>query len=281
MKLARFKHQNQDRWGLIQGDTAIALDGVWPSLDAGLSQGWQALRDATGRPEAVAVPISDLKWLPPVEAHSKILCVGLNYGRHVSETGKAKTSFPSLFLRHRDSFVGHESAIVKPACSEQFDFEGELVVVIGREGRHIDQAQAMEYVAGYTCMGENSVRDFQKHTAQVTAGKNFDQSGSLGPWITAASGIPDPSALQLRTRLNGQTMQDASLSELIFPIPELIAYISTFCVLRPGDLIATGTPEGIGFRREPPVFMKADDVLEIDIAGLGTLRTPVINEAGH
>lgn len=281
MKVARFTHHARPRWGLIEGDKAIALDSCWPSMAQGLAQGWPALQEAARQPGADALPLDHLEWLAPAEAHSKILCVGLNYGRHVQETGRDQAAFPSLFLRHLDSFVGHQSSIVKPACSGQFDFEGELVVVIGREGRHIDREEALEYVAGYTCMGENSVRDFQKHTAQVTAGKNFDRSGSLGPWITAASAIPDPSLLRLSTRLNGNVMQDAALSELIFPIPDLIAYISTFCVLRPGDLIATGTPEGIGLRRTPPLFMKAGDILEIDIPGVGLLRTPVIDEPAN
>lgn len=278
MKLARFNYRNQSSWGVINGNRATRLDTVWPSLAEGLSQGWEALQAAALQHEASAISCDDIEWLPPAEAQSKIFCVGLNYGRHVQETGRTQASHPSLFLRHLDSFVGHNNHIVKPASSEQFDFEGELVVVIGREGRHIRPADALAHVAGYTCMGENSVRDFQKHTAQVTAGKNFDRSGSLGPWITPASEVPDPSALHLTTRLNGATVQDAPLSDLIFPIPELIAYISSFSVLRPGDLIATGTPEGIGSRRTPPLFMKAGDTLEVDVPGVGVLRTPVINE---
>lgn len=279
MHIARFAHEGRQHWGMTDGQHAYSLNHEWSSLDQGLAQGWDALVQAAGKPGCLAFPVSEVQWLPPVEAHSKILCVGLNYGRHVQETGRASAAHPSLFFRHLDSFVGHEQAIVKPAHSEQFDYEGELVVVIGREGRHISAADALDFVAGYTCMGENSVRDFQKHTAQVTAGKNFFRSGSLGPWITSAAGIPDPSALHLTTRLNGQTVQDTSLSDLIFPIPELIAYISTFCVLRPGDIIATGTPEGIGSKRVPPLFMKSGDVLEISVSGVGELRTPVINEA--
>lgn len=278
MKIIRFLHQGQTRWGIIHEEQVVALDNHWSTLSEGLSRGGDALFGAASVLSSARIPLDEVQLLPPVEQSSKILCVGLNYGKHVRETGNARAEHPSLFLRHLDSFVGHGQGIVKPLHSDQFDYEGELVVVIGRKGRHIPVEKALNYVAGYTCMGENSVRDFQKHTAQVTAGKNFFQSGSLGPWIIPSTEIVDPSALHLTTRLNGQVVQDASLSELIFSIPELIAYISTFCVLYPGDLIATGTPEGIGFRRTPPLFMKTGDTLEIEVSGVGVLRTPVINE---
>lgn len=277
MRLARYTYQGHEHWGIVRHNHVHALDGLWPTLSEGLRCGWSTM-DQAADDSSLVVPLTDVQWLPPADAHSKIFCVGLNYGKHVQETGKAQVPYPSLFLRHLDSFVGHDDAIQKPACSEQFDFEGELVVVIGREGRHVPADQAMSYVAGYTCMAENSVRDFQKHTAQVTAGKNFDRSGALGPWITAAADVPEPSQLELTTRLNGCVVQDASVSELIFPIPQLIAYISTFCTLKPGDLIATGTPEGIGFRRSPPLFMSPGDVLEVVVSGVATLRTPVIQE---
>jgi 2-keto-4-pentenoate hydratase/2-oxohepta-3-ene-1,7-dioic acid hydratase in catechol pathway len=276
MHIARFLHEGRTHWGLTDGKQAFSLNKHWPSLTEGIAQGMPALLKALSSSSCTGIPVEEITWLPPVEAQSKILCVGLNYGRHLQETGRAAAAHPSLFLRHIDSFVGNEQNIIKPLHSDQFDYEGELVVVIGKEGRHIPADQAMNYVAGYTCMGENSVRDFQKHTAQVTAGKNFACSGSLGPWISQISDAPE--ALQLTTRLNGQVVQDASLSDLIFPIPELIAYISTFCVLRPGDLIATGSPDGIGSKRTPPLFMKGGDVLEISVPGIGVLRTPVVNE---
>lgn len=278
MHIIRYLHNDQIRWGVLHETQVIALDDKWPTIGHGLAAGWSALHLAATKSSSLGVPMDSIRWLPPVEAQSKILCVGLNYGRHVAEAGRAKAPYPSLFLRHIESFVGHEEAIVKPAHSEQFDYEGELVVVIGRRGRHIPVESALEYIAGYTCMGENSVRDFQKHTTQVTAGKNFDRSGSLGPWIVPASEIRDPSTLFLTTRINGRIVQESSLSDLIFSIPELIAYISTFCVLRPGDLIATGTPEGVGSKRTPPLFMKQGDTLEIAVSDVGVLRTPVINE---
>ncbi|HRL20554.1 fumarylacetoacetate hydrolase family protein [Alcaligenes sp. SDU_A2] len=278
MKLARFSHRETIRWGLVNQDSIIALDTLWPTLAQGLAQTPTELRAAAEQNRQHALHANEVQWLPPAEPCSKILCVGLNYGRHALEGGRDLPSHPSLFLRHLDSFVGHEQNIIRPACSTQFDFEGELAVVIGQGGRHIPADKAMGHVAGYTCMGENSVRDFQKHTAQVTAGKNFDRSGSLGPWIVTADQAGAPEAMTLQTRLNGAVMQSAPVSDLIFSIPTLIAYISTFTTLRAGDIIATGTPEGIGLRRSPPLFMKAGDVLEIDISGLGVLRSTVADE---
>lgn len=279
MKLVRFSHRDSTRWGALAQDHVVPLDTVWPTLAQGLEQTPAALQQAADQNSLHALHANEVQWLPPAEPCSKILCVGLNYGRHVLEGGRDLPAHPSLFLRHLDSFVGHEQDIIRPACSTQFDFEGELAVVIGRGGRHIAAETAMEHVAGYTCMGENSVRDFQKHTAQVTAGKNFDRSGSLGPWIVTADEADAPEAMTLQTRLNGAVMQSAPVSDLIFSVPTLIAYISTFTTLRAGDVIATGTPEGIGLRRTPPLFMKAGDVLEIDISGLGVLRSTVADEA--
>lgn len=278
MQIARFKVQDTTHWGAVQGDHIVVLDGWCASLPAAIAQGWQAIRQQAGSSDHPRVAVADVHWLPPAQLDSKILCVGLNYGRHVAETGRAQASHPSLFFRHLDSFVGHQQNIVKPASSDQFDFEGELVVVIGREGRHIPEADAMAYVAGYTCMGENSVRDFQKHTAQVTAGKNFDQSGSLGPWVVPHDIVASPSELTVTTRLNDQQVQHGSLADLIFSVPRLVAYASSFTTLRPGDMIATGTPEGIGSKRTPPLFMKPGDTLEIEVPGIGVLRTPVVAE---
>ncbi|MGB6103861.1 MAG: fumarylacetoacetate hydrolase family protein [Pusillimonas sp.] len=279
MYIARFACKGQQHWGAVQGEEVVLLDPWCASMAHGIAQGWDALRAQAGCTRHPRVPLGEVQWLPPVEQQSKILCVGLNYGKHVAETGREQGGYPSLFLRHLDSFVGHEQNIIKPGCSDKFDFEGEVVVVMGREGRHISESDAMDYVAGYTCMAENSVRDFQKHTAQVTAGKNFDQSGALGPWIASCDQVGTVSDLALTTRLNGATVQHAVLADLIFSIPRLIAYISTFTTLRPGDLIATGTPEGIGSKRTPPLFMKAGDLLEVEVAGVGTLRTPVAQES--
>jgi 2-keto-4-pentenoate hydratase/2-oxohepta-3-ene-1,7-dioic acid hydratase in catechol pathway len=222
--------------------------------------------------------LAGLRLLPPVPAPRKILCVGLNYGRHVAEAGRELPAHPSMFARFADSFVGHEAPVWKPRLSDKFDYEGELAVVIGRAGRHIAARDALSHVAGYTCMAENSVRDFQKHNAQVTPGKNFERSGAIGPWLVTADEVGDPARLQVITRLNGTVMQQGDVSDLIFPIPELIAYISAFTPLSPGDVIATGTPEGVGSSRKPPRFLAVGDTLEVEIPGIGTLVNTVADE---
>jgi len=277
MKLLSFLYNGQPGWGAQQGDEVAVLTQHWPDLAAALQAGPQDIAQAL-RGDAPRLPLADLQYLPPIVAPGKILCVGLNYGRHVAETGRELPAHPSLFVRFPDSLVGHQADVWRPMASGKFDFEGELAVVIGKAGRRIPAARALEHVAGYTCMAENSVRDFQKHSAQVTPGKNFARSGALGPWLATADEIPDPTVLRVVTRLNGEVMQDGQVDDLIFPIPELIAYISTFTPLAPGDVIATGTPEGVGARRTPPLFMAAGDVLEVDIPGVGRLVNPVADE---
>jgi len=281
MKLLSFLHDGQPGWGAQQGDEVAVLTPHWPDLAAALQAGPQAIARAL-QGNAARLPLHGLQYLPPIVAPRKILCVGLNYGRHVAETGRELPAHPSLFVRFADTLVGHQAPVWRPAASDKFDFEGELAVVIGKAGRRIPAARALDHVAGYTCMAENSVRDFQKHSAQVTPGKNFLRSGALGPWLATADDVPDPASLRLTTRLNGEVMQEGRLDDLIFPVAELIAYISTFTPLSPGDIIATGTPEGVGARRTPPRFMAAGDVLEVDIPGVGRLVNPVADEpAAH
>lgn len=278
MKLASVRHPSAGLvWGLIEQDALIPLSAIWADIKAALAAGPRAIGDAAAA-QADRLALDECKWLPPVPQPGKILCVGLNYKNHAAEAQRELPQHPSLFPRFADSFVGHGAAVTRPWVSEKFDFEGELAVVIGRSGRHIARERALEHVAGYTCLAENSVRDFQKHNAQVTPGKNFAGSGAMGPWLVTADEIPDPATLSLCTYLNGERMQDGRLAGLIFSIPELIAYISTFTPLAPGDVIATGTPEGVGSARKPPLFMRAGDVLEVDIPGIGRLRNPVADE---
>ena len=277
MQIGRLLYQETPQWcRILDGRPTLLKD--WHRLMArGIEQGWDALRNLDG-PAPVDLHEPEIHWLPPVTPTAKIFCVGVNYGRHLAESGRTATAHPSLFLRHYDSFVGHRQSIVKPSNSSQFDFEGELAVVIGRSARHVHASDAMAYVAGYTCMAENSLRDFQKHTTQVTAGKNFEHSGGIGPWIVPRDIVASPGELNLTTRLNGQVVQQARVAELIFPIPQLIAYISSFTTLHPGDLIATGTPEGVGFKRQPPLFMKEGDHLEVEVDQVGALSTRVSEE---
>lgn len=208
----------------------------------------------------------------------KILCVGVNYRPHIEEMGREVPDYPVVFIRFSSSLVGPDEPVIRPRVSEQFDFEGELAVVIGKTARHVQRAHALEHVAGYCCFLDGSVRDWQRHTGQFTAGKNFDRSGAIGPMVPVAE-IPDPAALQLTTRVNGELMQQGRVSDLVFDIPSLIEYCSTFTELRSGDIIATGTPGGVGAARRPPVWLRDGDLVEVEIPGIGVLRNPVRDES--
>ncbi len=223
-------------------------------------------------------PLDRITFLPVIPDPGKIICVGLNYRDHVVETGRTVTEKPALFARFACSQVGHLRPIVKPKVSDDFDYEGELALVIGKQGRHIPADRALGHVAGYSCYNEGSVRDWQRHTSQFLSGKTFADSGSFGPWLVTADEIPDPSKLSLQTRLNGTVVQDTTTDLLITAIPELIAYISTICPLDPGDVIVTGTPGGVGARRTPPLWMRPGDIVEVEIFGIGILRNTVIAE---
>lgn len=236
-----------------------------------------ALRTAAADAETFAIDAVTL--LPPVPNPDKILCIGLNYMTHIRETGRDAPKQPSIFTRYPSSVVGHGVPLVRPTASDWFDFEGELAVVIGKPGRAIPAERAMEHVAGYSCFNDGSVRDFQRHTTQFWAGKNFDRSGSMGPWLVTADELGDPAAQSMTTRLNGEVMQSTPISDLAFDIPALIAYISTVTELLPGDVIATGTPSGVGLFREPKVFMKPGDRIEVEITGIGTLANDIVAES--
>ncbi|NCF13859.1 MAG: 5-carboxymethyl-2-hydroxymuconate isomerase [Gammaproteobacteria bacterium] len=212
------------------------------------------------------------------DSTAKILCVGVNYRPHIEEMGREIPDYPVVFTRFASSLVGPDEAVIRPQASEQFDFEGELAFVIGRKARHVPRDNAFDYVAGYCCFLDGSVRDWQRHTGQFTAGKNFDRSGAIGPMVTAAN-VPDPKALELTTRVNGEVMQQGSVADLVFDIPTLIEYCSTFTELQPGDIIATGTPGGVGAARTPPVWLRDGDLVEVDISGIGVLRNPVQDES--
>lgn len=231
---------------------------------------------ASAHGEAVAA--DSVVMLPPITDPDKILAVGFNYRGHLTETGTPLPEYPSLFVRFPSSQVGHDQPVIAPAISSELDYEGELAVIIGRPAWRVSAAEAMDCVAGYSCFAENSVRDFQAHARQVTAGKNFLSSGAIGPWLTTADEVGDPSALTLTTRLNGQVVQHDKLTSLVFSVAELIVYISQFTRLLPGDIIATGTPDGVGFLRKPPIWLVPGDTMEIDIPGVGLLRNTVVAE---
>lgn len=225
------------------------------------------------------VAVDELRWLPPVPMPRRILCIGVNYATHRAESDRsAEGEQPVVFTRFASSFVGHGEPIERPPVSDQFDFEGELAVVIGRRARYLSPNDALSAVAGWTCCMDGTLRDFQRHTSQFTPGKNFERSGGIGPWIVTADELPDAADLQLTTTVSGEVMQSASTRDLIHDVADLIAYCSTFTTLEPGDVIATGTPGGVGYARTPPRFLVPDDVVEVTIEHVGTLRNVVIDE---
>ena len=220
--------------------------------------------------------LDEVRFLPTIpNPAAKILCIGINYRPHMIEMGKEPPSHPVVFVRFVNSLVGHGEPLIRPAASERFDFEGELAVIIGKRARQVSRDHALDYVAGYSCFNDGSVRDFQRHSGQFTPGKNFVASGAFGPWMTTRDEIPDPAALQLTTRLNGEIVQQESTGELLFGIAELIEYITIWTELMPGDVIATGTPGGVGAGRTPPLWMKPGDAVEVEISGIGSLRNDV------
>jgi 2-keto-4-pentenoate hydratase/2-oxohepta-3-ene-1,7-dioic acid hydratase in catechol pathway len=280
MRLLSYRIGDVSRYGAVVDDGVVDLvarvGDRWPTLRAAIAaQALPALAAivAVARPDH---PIGDLVLAPTIPDPDKILCVGLNYRSHASEVGRDLPPQPSVFSRLHNTLVAHGGDIVRPHVSSCLDFEGELAVIIGRRCRHVPAREALSVVAAYTCFNDASVRDFQKHS--VTAGKNFPSTGALGPWLVSADGIPDPQALRLVTRLNGTAVQDDTTDHMIYPVAGIIEYLSTFTTLEPGDVIATGTPAGVGLGRDPPLWMKAGDTIEVEISGIGTLRNRIVEE---
>ncbi|GGX15266.1 5-carboxymethyl-2-hydroxymuconate isomerase [Pigmentiphaga litoralis] len=281
MKLASVQVHGRACFGaIVDGgfiDLSSRFDGACRSLADLLRQ--DRVHDARclcakARPD---VPLDEIVFLPPIpDSGARVFALGVAYKDHLEETGRASQDFPSLFTKHPQSLVGHEQPILKPRVSDMFDFEGEIVLVIGKAGRHIPEAEAMSHVAGYSILMDGSVRDYQKHS--VTAGKNFDRSSAFGPWMVSADAIIDPGAMRLTTTLNGSLMQSTTFEQLMWTPEAIVHYVSTFTELQPGDAISTGTPAGVGHRRTPPVFMKAGDRLEIAVSGIGVLANTVHDE---
>ncbi len=218
---------------------------------------------------------SEISWLPVIPNPGKIVCVGLNYEEHRVETGREKTDNPALFLRVAESQAGHRQPILRPRESSHLDYEAEIALVIGTPGRRISQENAFKHIAGYSCYNDGSVRDWQRHTVQWTAGKNFAATGGFGPWMVTADEIPPNTILTLSCRLNGERMQHADTGMMIFKFPRLIEYISAFTPLAAGDVIVTGTPGGVGARRTPPIWMKPGDTVEIEVDKVGVLSNTI------
>ena len=280
MKFASYVHRGKASFGAVMGDGVVDVSGRLPGIktlaDALAAGALPRLADLASGMTAHAA-LDEIEFLPPIPQPRTIAGVGLNYAAHAAEAGRqVDREAPVVFFRLPASIVGHGAPIRRPRASHQYDFEGELAVVIGRGGRHIAAADAMGHIAGYTCFMDGSVRDFQKRS--LPAGKNFERSGACGPYLVTADAVPDISSLELNTHLNGARMQHAPLSDLIHSIPDLIAFISAIVSLSPGDIIATGTPAGVGVARQPQLWLKPDDVVTVDIPGVGTLTNRVVAE---
>src|SRR5256714_4590203 len=279
MKLVSYVADGEELFGVVSGEGVITMNrrfGGASSLGGALAAGLLASMREAAENANPDHQLSDIQFLPVIPDPELITCAGVNYRAHAAETGRELPKQPSMFIRRTNTLVGHEGELIRPLLSTQFDFEGELTVVIGRGGRHIKVENALDHVAGYTILVDGSVRDYQKFS--VTSGKNWPGTGPLGPWLVTTDEIRDPTKLTFTTRLDGKEMQPSRTDMLIYSIPQIIAFVSDFTPLSPGDVIATGTPEGVGHRRDPPVYMKAGDVLEVEITGIGTLRNRVVDE---
>lgn len=283
MNLASFVSGERRSFGLVTDDHVIDLASATgaPTLRDAIAAGTimpaatAAQRSSEG--EGEGQPLSAVQLLPPIPNPEKIICIGLNYRAHAAEAGLKVPEHPSVFVRLTNTLSGQGGSLIRPRSSANFDYEGELAVIIGKRGRHIDRSKALEHVFGYACFNDGSVRDFQfKHS--LTAGKNFPSTGGFGPWITTADAIPDPAQLTLTTRLNDTQVQHKNIADMIFDVPAIIAYVSSWTELAPGDVIATGTPEGVGLGRKPPLWMKPGDTIEVEISGIGLLRNTVVAE---
>jgi 2-keto-4-pentenoate hydratase/2-oxohepta-3-ene-1,7-dioic acid hydratase in catechol pathway len=275
MRLISFRRDDGvASFGRLAGEQVVDLGGRHGgSLRAALASGLDA--GLAGD----ALPLASVTLLPVIPDPAKILCIGLNYASHVAEMGNKPPTYPTVFTRWPDTLAAHGAPLVKPRATERFDYEGELAVIIGRGGRAIERARAMDHVAGYAVFNDASVRDWQRHSSQFTPGKNFPASGGFGPALVTPDEIDDLASQRVQTRLNGALMQDQPICDLIFDVPALIGYLSAFTALSPGDVIVTGTPGGVGDGRDPPVYLQPGDVVEVSIGSIGTLRNPVIAEA--
>lgn len=287
MRLVTYQQAGSDQVGIVQNDIVIPVSQLAPDLAgrsmkqlAGLDGLTRRLADALAAKTSFAgEPLGQLQLRPVVPDPGKIICVGLNYADHAAEGGHEIPTYPALFMRGANSLAAPNDPIICPSCSDKLDYEAELMIIIGRGGRHISRQDALGAVFAYTVFNDGSVRDYQRKSAQWTAGKNFDQTGPIGPWAVTPDDLPPgASGLKIESRLNGQVMQSSNTEHLIFDVARIIEIISEYATLEPGDLIATGTPGGVGWPRKPPVFMKAGDTIEIEIEQIGLLTSRIANE---
>ena len=290
MKIVGFRIDKRLRLGVVEGEEVIDLQAVDANLPADLGA-WLRAHDGNLEPLAIMAksapasarhPLAGLNFALPVARPGKIVCLGLNYLEHVKEGPQRDNvpKFPSIFFRVLTSMVPHMHPLVRPQASIQFDYEGEMVAIVGKRAKHLTLENAVDCIAGYSICNEGSIREFQRHTTQWGMGKNFDRTGGFGPWMVSADELPrGGKGLKLQTRLNGTVMQNDNTENMMFPLAETLVYLTKGMTLEPGDVIVTGTPSGVGHARKPePVWMKAGDVAEVEVEGVGILRNTVIDE---
>ena len=281
MRFISFEHSGQASFGAVVGDGVVDLGARHSEIrdlrEALRTDALRSLSDETDKADA-DYDLADVEFLPTIPNPEKIICIGVNYANRNAEykDGSDAPKYPSVFMRSRESLTGHQQPILDPPESEQLDYEGEIVMVVGRDGRRIPESEAHQYVAGLTIMNEGSIRDYLRHAKfNVTQGKNFEHSGSLGPWLVTSDEIDPMGELQVKTRVNGEERQNDVTSNLMFPFRYLISYLSSFYRLKPGDIIATGTPNGAGARFDPPKYLKDGDTVEVEVPGVGVLQNPI------
>jgi acylpyruvate hydrolase len=287
MKIVGFERDRQLHLGVVEGDQVIDLQAVDPKIPADLGEvlartggDLSSIADAAKKaPASARIALEGIKYALPVANPGKIVCLGLNYLEHAKEGGHQKPTAPSIFMRCTTSLVPHKQPIIRPLASETLDYECELLIVIGKQAKHLTMDNAYSVIAGYSCFNDGSVRQFQRRTAQWDMGKNFDQTGGFGPWMVTADELPAGAVgLKIETRLNGTVLQSDNTKNMIFPVAETLVDLTQAMTLMPGDIIVTGTPSGVGHARKPPLWMKHGDVCEIEIEGVGTLVNPIEDE---
>ena len=287
MRLVTFLRQGKSYIGCPVGNQIVDLSIAAPSLPTDLlsllEMGPEGMKQAETAAKSASsdafISVDEVTYLPLIPRPPKIICIGRNYAAHAIEGGALPPTSPEIFYRGSTSLIAHNEPIIRPKCSDKLDYEAELVAIIGRKAKNVAKEDALNYVAGYTLFNDATLRDYQKRSSQWTIGKNFDNTGAFGPEFVSADELPaGADGLRIQSRLNGQIMQDANTRDFIFPIDDLIAKLSECMTLEPGDVIVTGTPAGVGYARNPPVFMKDGDICEIEIEGIGVLSNPVMDE---
>lgn len=284
MRLVSFNYDHQDQVGVRRDDQIIPLSAIAPQLPQSIrglleERALKEVEEKASAYQGETIPVEDIEYIPLIPEPGKIICIGRNYAAHAAEGGAEVPSYPEIFYRGKTSLLGHEESIVRPKCSDKLDYEGEFVFVVGKTCRHASEENALEYIAGYSLFNDATLRDYQRFSSQWTIGKNFDASGAFGPELVTSDELPEGlTGLRLKTELNGEVMQDAAIDDLVFPVRSLVRILSECMTLEPGDVVVTGTPAGVGYARKPPIWMKAGDLVEVSVEGLGKLSNGVEDE---